>query len=177
MRNQGTEFEQILETQHAAYAVRGLATLHKTSQPVKVFGGRGAPLRVIHLVNPFLDFVGCWKEQGGRSMHIEAKMTSQPRLPIWNDTGLKPQQIENLQAWHDAGAAVGTLWHHAGQTKFVTLAAIYQAREDGRESIPWAAGHKLHQTDDLIFWDYLPILRVLYPCIAQPNGQSTVTPV
>lgn len=162
MKNQGTEFEEILHTQHDAYAARGVASLEKVTQPIKVFGPPGRQ-KVIHLANPFLDFVGVWKERDGRAIFLEAKVTSQPRLALADDDGLKTHQLNALQRWHDAGAAVGLLWHHRGRTRFFPLGTIWAARESGRKSLAWADGLDLEQDGDLVFWDYMPILRRLYP--------------
>lgn len=162
MKNNGTTFEMILETQHEAYAVQGRAKLEKLSQPVKVFGSPGRQ-RVVHLPNPFLDFTGCWMEAGNRSLHIEAKSTVQPRLPIYNDTGIKTTQMDALHAWHRAGAAVGVLWFHAGTTRLLSLSQIEAARAEGKGSVRWEKAYTLYQTTDLIFWDYLTALRALYP--------------
>lgn len=162
MKNNGTTFEMILETQHQAYAVQGRAKIEKLSQPVKVFGPPGRQ-RVVHLPNPFLDFTGCWMEHGNRSIHIEAKTTVPARLPIYNDTGIKTTQMEALHAWNKAGAAVGVLWFHEGATRLLTLAQIEAARAEGRGSVRWERAYPLYQTGELVFWDYLTALKALYP--------------
>lgn len=162
MKNTGTDFENILDTQHAAYHAQGRAYLEKTSQPIKVFGPPGHK-RVIHLDNPFLDFTGCWIERGGRSIHIEAKVTGEPRLAIYSETGLKVKQMHALHAWHKAGAAVGVLWFHQGAARLLTLTQIEAARESGRGSVRWERAYTLYQTKELVFWDYLTALGALYP--------------
>lgn len=162
MKNNGSQFEEILGTQHEAYEVQGRARLHKVSPPCLVFGTPGRQ-RVILKENPFLDFIGSWIERGGRSMHLEAKMTGEPRLGINNATGIKPQQLINLKAWEDSGAVVGVLWYHAGECRLLSLAQIFAALGDGRHSVRWEKAYKLYQTTDLVFWDYLPALAVIYP--------------
>lgn len=162
MRNRGTEFESILDTQHQAYEAQGRAVLEKLSQPIRVFGPPGGQ-KVVYLKNPFLDFTGTWKEKRGRSLHIEAKVTSEPRLALNSKTGLKVEQLLNLRRWEAAGAAVGVLWHHLGQTRLLTLAQIDLALAEVRGSVRFEKAYRLHQTSDLVFWDYLLPLAALYP--------------
>lgn len=162
MKNTGSTFEEILATQHEAYFAQGRAKIDKVSPPCKVFGSPGRQ-RVILLENPFLDFVGSWMEQKGRSIHVEAKVTSEPRLGINNATGIKPEQLNNLQRWERTGSAVGVLWYHAGSCRLLSLNQILAARAEGRGSVRWEKAYILHQTADLVFWDYLPALAVICP--------------
>jgi hypothetical protein len=161
MKNGGTEFENILETQHEAYLAQGRAKLEKISQPIKVFGPRGHQ-KIVHLDNPFLDFSGSWIERGGRNLHIEAKVTGEPRLPIYSEIGLKVKQMNALHAWHKAGAAVGVLWFHEGTARLLTITQIEAARAEGRGSVRWERAYPLRQTTPLVFWDYLLALGALY---------------
>ena len=162
MKNGGAQFEEILATQHEAYEAQGRARLHKVSPPCLVFGTPGRQ-RVVLKENPFLDFVGSWTERGGRSIHVEAKMTATPRIGINNATGIKPDQLVNLQKWEASGSAVGVLWFHAGECRLLTLNQIFAARDEGRGSVRWGKAYRLYQTTDLVFWDYLTALAVIYP--------------
>lgn len=162
MKNTGSIFEEVLSAQHEAYLAQGRAKIEQVSPPCKVFGAPGRQ-RVILLENPFLDFTGSWIERSGRTLHIEAKATSEPRLGINNATGIKPHQLNNLVAWEKAGAAVGVLWYHAGTARLLTLNQILAALADSRGSVRWEKAYALHQTTDLVFWDYLTALAVIYP--------------
>jgi len=169
MKNTGTDFESILETQHAAYLAQGRAKIEKVSQPIRVFGPPGRQ-RVIHLPNPFLDFTGSWIERGGRAIHIECKVTGEPRLSFNSDTGIKPAQLEALIGWEAAGAAVGVLWFHAGRARLLTLPHILAAEHVGRKSVRWASAYDLPQGGDLIFWDYLAAFAALWPCTSSTSA-------
>lgn len=162
MKNDGSTFEQILATQHEAYEAQGRARICQVSPPCRVFGTPGRQ-RVVMLDNPFVDFVGSWLERGGRSIHIEAKVTGKPILGFNNDTGIKVKQLENLQRWEKAGAAVGVLWCHRGEAKLLTLNQILAARAEGRGSVQWDRAYTLYQPSDLVFWDYLTALSAIYP--------------
>lgn len=168
MKNGGTEFETHVEIVCDAYRAQGLADIEKVAPPVKVFGmdARGMA-RVALLTNPFLDFVGTWTEQGGRAIHLEAKATSTPRLPVGNKDGVDADQLANLRRWYKAGAAVGVLWQHAETVRFVSLTMIEHALNvDQRKSVPWIDGYILPPGPGLVSFDFLAMLRVLFPLAA-----------
>lgn len=163
----GTSFEEHVQIVAAAYEVQGRAALSKQSAPVLVLmGGR----KVIPLKNPYLDFSGTWIERGGRALHIEAKASKVPRLPIYVETkgaGLTTEQIESLERWRTAKAAVLVLWEHDGEVRGVTLSHIYKARdEENRMSVPWAWAYPIPKGEGLVSFDFLALLAQLYPCTA-----------
>ena len=166
-KNTGTEFEAHVALVCDCYRAQGRADITKVEPPIKtLFIGPGKT-KVIHLENPYLDFIGAWTERGGRALHIEAKTTQAPRLAVGADNGISADQIANLKRWHNAGAAVGVLWEHAGQVRFVTLTAIDHAREiEERASVQWSKAYPIPQGEGFVSFDFLAILAVLYPCAA-----------
>ncbi len=155
----GTKFEDHVQLVCEAYAAQGRASLAKVAPPVLVLRG-GA--KVIPLPNPFVDFTGAWTERGGRALHIEAKSTTDPRLPIYNETGIKPHQIENLERWRKAGAAVGVLWEYGTEVRMVSLSLIYKTAEV-RKSIPWVDAYPIPKGTGLVSFDFLATLGQMYP--------------
>lgn len=166
-KNTGTDFETHVALVCDAYRAQRRADITKVEPPTKtLFIGPGRT-KTIHLENPYLDFVGAWTERGGRAVHIEAKTTQAPRLPVGNDAGVSAEQLTNLKRWHAAGAAVGVLWEHDGQVRFVTITAIEHARTvEDRASVKWANAYPIPPGDGFVSFDFLAILSVLYPCAA-----------
>lgn len=160
----GTSFEARIRAVCDTYLARGLAYLEKVDPPtVKT------KFRTIYKDNPFLDFVGSWMEQHGRSIHIEAKSNSKTSLPISADRdGVSVEQIESLEKWEAAGAAVGILWDHKGEVRFVTLAQMAAAKADELKSVPWARAYRIPAGHGIDF-DFLAVLHVLYPCVCPLN--------
>lgn len=159
----GQEFEKILEQVHASYAAQGRARIEKTTPPTLIIRPGGGAPRLIPLENPFLDFVGAWKEHGGMSLHIEAKRTQEPRLAFNSESGIKVKQMENLLKWQAAGSAVCVLWGHRGDCRMVSINLILAAKAEGRKSVAWAEAYPLFPGDGLVLWDYLTPLKVLFP--------------
>lgn len=166
MKNGGTDFESHVEIVCDAYRAQGLADIEKVAPPVKVFGrdSRGMA-RVALLPNPYLDFIGTWTERDGRAIHLEVKTTSAPRLPVGNNDGVDAEQLASLRRWHTAGAVVGVLWQHGPEVRFVSLVQITHALEvDQRKSVRWIDAYPCPPGDDgLISFDFLAMLRVLFP--------------
>lgn len=165
MKNGGSDFENHVEIVCDAYRIQRLADIEKVAPPVKVFGmDRQGMARVALLENPYLDFIGTWTERDGRAIHLEVKTTAEPRLPVGNKAGVDAEQLANLRRWYDAGAAVGVLWLHGEEVRFVTLTAIQHAMEvDSRKSVPWQDAYPCPPGDGLISFDFLAMLRVLFP--------------
>lgn len=156
--NKGTAFERRLEAIWHAYMRQGRAKIHKVDPPVKVFG-HGRASRVVMLDNKHLDFVGTWTEQGGRALILEAKYTSERRLPIDRSPGMSSSQMANLRGWTQAGAATGVIWGYEGGIKLVSLAMIDAAIADsGRISIRWCDAIPVAQGDGFVSHDVLTTL-------------------
>lgn len=153
--NTGKGFEALLDKIHAAYEGRGIASLSKAEPPVKIIGG-GLARKIIPMRNPFVDYIGAWHTEGGRALFIEAKSTAEPRLPVGGDDGLKLQQVESLNRWHRAGAAVGVLWLHAADVRLVSLDIINAQRS--RKSITWDEADVIPPGPGFIIYDYLSLL-------------------
>lgn len=167
-KNGGINFEDHVVICADVYRTQGRADITKVEPPTKtVFIGKGKT-KTIQLENPYLDFVGCWTERGGRAIHLEAKATSTPRLPVGNDDGVNADQLANLKRWHASGAAVGVLWQHAEQVRFVTLGMITHAREvEERASVAWTKAYPIPYGGGFLSFDFLSILGKVYPCAAK----------
>lgn len=161
LKTTGTAFEARVREVCQTYLAQGRAKLEKVDPPtVKT------SFRVIYKDNPFLDFVGSWIERGSRIIHIEAKSNSKRRLPISTQKdGVSTEQIANLIAWENAGAAVGILWEHNGEVRFVTLAQMAAAKAEDDKSVAWEMAYRIPSGPGVDF-DFLAVLHVLYPCNA-----------
>lgn len=161
----GTSFEDHVAIACEVYEIQGRATFSKVCPPIKVFGGGNAgPKKVVPLPNPFVDFTGAWTERGGRAIHLEAKSTQNPRLPVCRDDGITTEQVEALERWWSAGAAVGLLWHHLGSVRFVTLGMILAVRDGGeRVSLAWDKAYPIPEGSGMMSFDFLAVLSQVYP--------------
>lgn len=166
-KNSGTSFEDHVEIVCDYYRAARSADITKVEPPTRtLFIGPGKT-KIIHLENPYLDFVGTWTARGGKAIHLEAKTTDTPRLPVGNKAGVDAQQLASLHRWHNAGAAVGVLWQHMGKVRFVTLTALQHALEvEERASVAWTKAYPIPAGPDMLSFDFLPILAALYPCAA-----------
>lgn len=117
-KNDGKEFERRLCDSLAYYQAHGFMRVKKVEQPIRMFGRR-----VIHLKNPFLDFIGCWTERYGKMISFEAKSTSVPKLQT-HSGGLTEAQMDNLRLWGKAMAVSFLLWEHKGEVRFWTVGMI-----------------------------------------------------
>lgn len=159
--NTGKGFEVLLSRIFAAYEDRRIATFSKVEPPTRIIG-TGLARKIIYLRNPFLDFTGTWTAQGGRAIHIEAKSTDGPKLPLVEDSGgLSDKQVANLKRWADAGAACGVLWLHAADVRFLPVEII---RRERREShIPWTEAIPCPVGPGFIIYDFLALLTPRTP--------------
>ncbi len=154
--NTGKGFEALLSKIFAAYEDRGIATFSKVEPPVRIIGG-GPNRKIIPLRNPFLDFSGVFAANGGRAIHIEAKSTAEPRLPVGCESGgVTLNQINNAIRWKRAGAAVGVLWLHDATVKLVTTEMLMLERD--RKSIRWEEAIPIPQGPGFIIYDFLRLL-------------------
>lgn len=111
-KNDGREFEKRIADSLALYQANGWMRIKKVEQPIKMFGRR-----VIHLKNPFLDFIGSWTERFGKMVAFETKSTSVPKLQT-HSGGLTEAQIDAMRLWTRAGAVTFLLWDYKGNVNF-----------------------------------------------------------
>lgn len=133
--DRGKSLQSRLESIWEGYRKAGRAKIEKVDPPVKVMGS-GAKRRVIFMDNPFVDYAGAWTEQGGRSIHIEAKSTDKPRLSL-GGSGVTNNQIANLRKWTAAGAVAGLAWGHGNEIKIVPARELLEAWDADAKSIQW----------------------------------------
>ena len=166
-KNTGTTFEDHVAICCDVYRAQGRADITKVTPPSRcLFIGPGRQ-KTILLENPYLDFVGTWTERGGRAIHLEAKTTQAARLPVGNDAGVNAEQLANLDRWHRAGAAVGVLWEHGSEVRFVSLTALQHAREvEERVSVRWEKAYQIPPGEGFLSFDFLAVLSKLYACAA-----------
>lgn len=157
-RNTGKAFEQVLTEICGHYASRGLLRVKKVDPPTKTFG-RG---QIIHLPNPFLDFVGCWTARAGRAVFFEAKsVTNKPHL-AFGSGGLSDTQIESLRQWHAAGAVAFVLWERSGEVRLVTWPQIGDALKLGRRHLVWEDCYAVPQGKGYLIHDFLQVMEQLW---------------
>jgi penicillin-binding protein-related factor A (putative recombinase) len=169
-QNQGTWFERDIGRIADAYREKQLLDISKVDPPTRVIWipaakrKPGQPAQtVLQLANPFLDYMGTWTERAGRAVFLEAKSTSEPRLPLMQDSGLKQRQIDSLSRWARGGAAVGVLWGHANAIRFVPLAAVQAQLAAGVKHLKWEHARVVQPGFGWCTWDFLQALRVYHP--------------
>lgn len=166
----GRAFETALTEQFKLYAARGICRVEKVEPPtvMRCIGpGRYKP---VHLENPFLDFIGTWTAERGRTLIIEAKSTSEPRLACPADNGIKAEQLVAMERWQDAGAFVALLWEYrtpdSADVRIVTPAIARAAKAvHARASIAWDQAiripnglpHQLYTIDFMTFFKQLAL--------------------
>jgi len=134
--NDGRAFEDALESIFECYAAAGVMRVRKVEPPTRIVG-TGAQRKVIFLANPFLDFVGTWTQRKGAMLNIEAKSTSEPRLPINRAGGVSESQVRAIREWSLAGAYAVVFWEWEQGLKIITPAEISTAVNTGRASLKW----------------------------------------
>lgn len=148
-QNTGKDFEKLLEAVFQGYENQGIARIRKVDPPVGIARGK-----MFLKKNPWLDYAGTWTELGGRSLHLEAKSTEEPRLEL-GEGGLTTRQIECLTDWHRYGAAIGVVWHHRGDVKVITAATLLSAVQMGLKSLKWQHLPGTPKGTGWIIWDVL----------------------
>lgn len=159
----GHAFERRIELICDHYRNCGIADIRKVDPPTKTFGS-GRATKVVHMANPWLDFTGCWKAQGGRMIQIEAKSTEEPVLRILKagggGGGISYNQQMNARRWADAGAAVAFLWHWRGDVRIVTPTMV-EAQLTERMSLRWIDAHPVPAGTGFCFHDFLACMANL----------------
>lgn len=160
----GQSFERRIAMICDAYRKAGLADIRKVDPPTLTTGSRRAT-KIIHLANPWLDFVGTWTARGGRMIQIEAKSTEEPVLQILKEgrsgSGITYNQQINARRWANAGAAVGFLWHFQGEVRFVTPTMV-EAQLTQRYSLRWIDAHRVPAGPGFILHDFLAVFAAIY---------------
>jgi hypothetical protein len=163
-KNQGTWFERDLVRICNAYRGKRTMDLEKVEPPTRVV--KRPPTfqpEILRLANPFLDFVGTWTAQGGRAIFLEAKSTAEPRLPLRTSGGLSESQHDALLRWADSGAAVGVLWGHREDVRFVPLIAIAAQLAAGVKHLKWENATPIPAGVGWIRWDFAAVLAQYCP--------------
>lgn len=159
----GQSFERRIEMICDHYRSAGIADIRKVDPPTKTFG-QGKNRKIVHLANPWLDFVGSWRAQGGRMIQLEAKSTEEPTLAIvkpgGKTSGITYNQQMNARRWADAGAAVAFLWHWRGDVRLVTPTMV-EAQLTQRMSLRWIDAHPVPPGPGFIFHDFLAMMASL----------------
>lgn len=162
--NPGQSFERRLAMVCDWYRQAGVADINKVDPPTKTFG-RGRTTKVIHLANPWLDFLGSWTTRGGRMIQIEAKSTDEPTLRIMkpggSGGGITYNQQMNARRWENAGAVVAFLWHYRGEVRLVTPTMV-EAQLTGRYSLRWVDAHLVPAGHGFLFHDFLGVLSAIH---------------
>src|SRR5579862_1167264 len=154
IRNTGKPFEAHLLEIASIYENRGILSLVKSDPPVRVVGF-GPARKVIFLRNPFVDFVGVWKERNGRAIFLEAKSTADPSLDLDHDNGITDTQIKSLKRWSNAGAAVGVLWECQGSVKFISLDSITRRLMANLRKIHFHQAEPVGQGEGFVMFDFI----------------------
>lgn len=163
MNNDGRGFQKEIERCLIQYQRDGLLRCKKVDPPVRVIGF-GARRQVIFQVNPWLDYVGAWRERGGRLVTFEAKSTADPRLPFGKEAGVSKDQLEAMHHWGQTGAAVFVLWQVRNiGTFFVLESAFVRARDEGRRSVRPEDGRLIRQGIGFATVHFLEIMREVWP--------------
>ena len=164
--NTGKDFENRVSEIAKLYEAQGKAVLRKCDPPSRTINVNGRVITTL-LKNPFPDFVGVWTTAGGRALFIEAKSTKHPRLAIMcKSGGLTVQQTSALSCWHDAGAAVGVVWEHDLEWRFVSVPQIKKTLlmkrgTQPRKSIRWDEAEPI-PSNGVVYMDFLENLGRLY---------------
>jgi penicillin-binding protein-related factor A (putative recombinase) len=167
-RNDGRAWEATVEAILTQYTARGLLRLRKVEPPTRTIGGKGFR-KVIYLPNPFLDYVGAWTEAGGRAVFMEAKSTSEDRLPMGGSGGLSAGQVENLFNWTNAGAVAFVLWEAPAGVVFIRAESVRSAFVKNRKSLAPDDGVPVKAGVGFVVWDFLAVMRETYHVNPSPR--------
>lgn len=162
--NQGRALETEIEAIANAYEARNVMRISKVEPPVRLLG-TGIRRKTIFLRNPFLDFVGSWTERGGRAIFLEAKSTTKPQLPLFQDGGITENQWAAILQWRNHGAATGVLWGYDGQIRFVPVPAMISQQQAGVKHIKWDNATPVPKGEGWVTWDFVHALRLFHPSI------------
>lgn len=155
--DRGKALQARLESIWLGYRKAGRARIEKIDPPVKVYG-TGPRRSVVFLENPWLDYSGAWTEQGGRSLHIEAKSTDGERLSLGGSGGVTNNQVAALRKWSEAGGVAALAWGHANEIKIIPARELLDAWDAGAKSIQWRHLPAVPRGTGLVEFDLLAAL-------------------
>lgn len=160
-KNDGKKFENQISESLFEYQRQRLMRVKKVEQPIRMFGRR-----VIHLKNPFLDYIGCWTERFGRMVAFEAKSTSKPTLQT-HSGGLTEAQIDALRWWKKSGAIVFMLWQFGGQVKLWTYEMIEEQTRERRhlkfdDGLPVPVIQDTTKVEQKLFVDFRSVMLEVF---------------
>lgn len=163
-KNDGREFQKRVLKSAEEYQANRVLRIKKVDPPLRYIG----PGKMLHLENPFLDFVGVWNERGGRAIFIETKSTTgSARLPL-GQGGLTDKQVLSLHRWALFGAVSFLLWENKSEGSVILFTAVQidqvvrDASEGGRKHLRAEDGVLIPQIPKLkgfFFIDFLPEMR------------------
>lgn len=160
LTNTGKPFETCLAHVFDAYRACGVMDVRKVEPPIKILQ-RGSVKAVIFLDNPFLDYIGSWRERGGRMIALEAKSTATNHLAVGKTGGVTARQWQALTDWSSAGAAAGIIWECPAGVFFVPLGQAAKAANNRARVTP-EFGIKLPPGKGFVFFDVAAAMRVVY---------------
>jgi recombination protein U len=132
----GQALEKLIEVASDQYRIKGRARIDKVPTPMKTYKGK-----TFYDSKSTVDFSGTIK--GGRSVDFDAKATKDPRLPVTDETHIRPHQIEYLREKHQLGGIAFLLVEFTEKNEhyvipYDSLAAfIERAEAGGRRSIAY----------------------------------------
>ncbi len=153
--NDGRPFQTLLESILTQYQSAGLLRMKKVEPPTRIVRGR-----ILFLANPWLDYLGCWTERGGRMVTFEAKSTREPRLPLWSN-GVTEKQIDTLRLWDHAGAVAFVLWEFGGDVRLVRYSEIARVLAE-RKHLKLDDALIVPRGDKWIVHDFLKVMERLW---------------
>jgi len=156
----GRSLQKLIDGICKQYEAGGVARIKKVDPPVRIMGGGR---KIVHLENPFVDFIGTWRARGGRTICLEAKETREPQLKLVSDGGLTERQYKALKHWRQFGAAVGVLWGYHDELRFVPFEAIQAQLDSGIKHLKWGNATPVRRGPGFIIWDFLATLAEYYP--------------
>ncbi len=168
-RNDGRRFEKEIEITFGAYEARGIASAAKVDPPMRIFRN-GDKTNMIHLANPFLDFVGVFTKRGGRALFIETKTTSKHRLAFRGGGGFSENQWNAMARWRKAGAACGIVWEFESRVVLFTPELLRVAEIAGAKSLVHSDGLPVARGEGAIIWDFLSVLEAANWPIVKNEG-------
>lgn len=132
-RRAGQDLEDSLSAFFGVLLMRGEAKIHKVDPPTRTVGRSGAT-RIIHLANPFVDYIGVVPGVG--SVVFEAKRTENNSLSF-GERGLHEKQRRILADWARFVSVAGVITLDASKTVRIAPAGQILAHADsGAASIP-----------------------------------------
>jgi penicillin-binding protein-related factor A (putative recombinase) len=159
--NHGKRFEDRIIKAGALLEAARVLVIRKVDPPTATIRIKGRPV-VIQKKSPFLDFHGA-AVSDGRAIVIEAKSTSERRLPIrTKKSGVTEEQFQSLRVWYWAGCWTGILWECRPMEKVFWIP--YNSLRKFVENYPSRKSIEPGWGDEV----------EMLPCTAYPNLQQII---